>query len=114
MKTIKIIIIFAFLAILSINAANGQDHAIAEGFKKTADDFKSKSDPDNAIVYYEKAAIEFSKNGNTEKAIGSYNQIGALLNRQDKYDKANLFGKGSGDRAFFKRCKQFSSSRHVY
>ena len=93
MTTIKTIIVFAFFAILSINVntANGQDNTDAEGLLKIADEFRSKSDPDNAIVYYEKSAIEFNKNGNTEKTINSYNQIGTILNRQDKYDKAKTY-----------------------
>ena len=40
MTTIKTIIIFAFLVILSINPALGQDSASAEELLKTADDFR--------------------------------------------------------------------------
>jgi tetratricopeptide (TPR) repeat protein len=91
--TIKTIIFCAFFAILSINVntANGQDTTDAEGLLKIADEFRSRSDPDSAIVYYEKSAIEFNKNGNTEKTINSYNQIGTILNRQDKYEKAKTY-----------------------
>ena len=91
MTAIKTIIVLAFFAILSINTANGQADTVAEDLLKTADEFKNKSQPDNAIVYYEKSAIEFQKNGNTEKAINAYNQIGTLLNRQDKYDQAKSY-----------------------
>src|SRR5688572_33462359 len=89
----KNIIVFAFLAILSISGSTaiGQPNATAEDLLKTADEFRTKADPGSAIAYYERAAIEFTKNGNTEKAIDSYNQIGAILNRQDKYEKAKEY-----------------------
>lgn len=91
MKTIKTILFIAFFAVLSFHKANGQDNNLAEDFLKTADEFKNKSIPDSAIVYYEKAALAFQKNGNTEKTINAYNQLGTILNRQDKYDKAKTY-----------------------
>ncbi|HRH44678.1 MAG TPA: tetratricopeptide repeat protein [Pyrinomonadaceae bacterium] len=50
-----------------------------------------KLSQNSAIVYYEKAAIEYQKDGKIEKAINSFNQIDAILNRQDKFDKAKAF-----------------------
>src|SRR5688572_28463052 len=86
----KTLIVFAFLAILSIST-NGQPNASAEELFRTADEFKSKSIPDSAVTFYERAAIEFTKNRITEHVIDPYNQIGAILNRQDKYDKAKEY-----------------------
>jgi len=90
MKTIRTALAVSVLAIFSLTG-NGQDNSLAEAHLKTADAFEAKSDASNAIVYYEKAALEFQKNGNTERAIDLYNQIGTMLNRQDKYDQAKSF-----------------------
>ncbi|HMG14429.1 MAG TPA: hypothetical protein VK590_03210, partial [Saprospiraceae bacterium] len=57
-KTTHLILI----VILSISSANGQDKNSAESLLKIADDYKNKSLPDSAIIYYEKSAIEFNKN----------------------------------------------------
>ena len=86
----KTIIVLAILFVFAVPAF-GQPNVTADELFKTADDFRSKSKPESAVEYYEKAAVEFSKAGNNEKAIDSYNQIGAILNRQDKYAQAKAF-----------------------
>lgn len=43
MKSVKHVILFAFLVILAINPANGQDSDSAENLLKIADDHKTKS-----------------------------------------------------------------------
>ena len=46
---------------------------------------------DDAISYYEKAAVEYQTLGNTEQFINSYNQIGIILTRQDQYERAKTY-----------------------
>lgn len=53
-----------------------------------ADNLKKSMHLDSAIFYYNKAATEFQKLGNTERFIDSYNQVGVVLTRQDKYEEA--------------------------
>lgn len=56
----------------------------AEGYKKTMN-------RDSAIYFYKIAAIDFQKAGDVENLIETYNQIGTILTRQDKYEEAKNY-----------------------
>lgn len=83
--------IFFFACFIPLFHSKAQDTAFVEDFLKTAEDFKNKMLSDSAIIYYEKAALSFEKSRNSEKSINAYNQIGTLLNRQDKYEQAKSY-----------------------
>lgn len=91
MGSAKNILAFALFLFLSINSVNGQTAALADKYLLQAEDFRKNSEPDNAVIFYEKAAQEFQKLGNVEKFIYSCNQIGIILTRQDKYEKAKTY-----------------------
>jgi tetratricopeptide (TPR) repeat protein len=104
MTKVEIIFIVLFSAMLAGNLANGQDRMLADNFLKLAEEYKSKSNPDSAIYYYEKAAIENEKIGNIEEEIDAFNQIGVLLTRQGNYDEArSMAEQGIGKRPRFIR-----------
>lgn len=88
MKTVQTVVLLAFLAISPLAAVTAFGQENPETLFKTADGFRTKADPENAMIYFEKAAVEFHKAGNTERAIDAYTQIGAILNRQDRFEKA--------------------------
>ena len=86
------IIVTIFLYILtSIHVLIAQNGPNAEAYFRKADDLNKNMQPDSAIIYYEKAAVEFLALGNSEKWIDAYNQIGIILTRQDKYVEARLY-----------------------
>jgi len=58
---------------------------------KQADFYRKNVQTDSALMYYEKAAIEFHSQGKMEEFVNSYNQIGIILTRQDQYEKAKLY-----------------------
>ena len=58
---------------------------------RLAADYKKNQETDSAIIFYDKAAVEFQALGNIEKCIDSYNQMGIILTRQDNYEKAKFF-----------------------
>ena len=91
MTTLKNIITYTFFLFASITSAIGQSGPLADEYTRLAGDFKKNMKPDSAILYYEKAAIEFQALGNNEKFIDSYNQIGIILTRQDNYEKAKTY-----------------------
>ncbi|MGB4970988.1 MAG: tetratricopeptide repeat protein [Saprospiraceae bacterium] len=91
MITTKNIIAHALFLLISIYIVNGQNNPIADDYIRIADDFKKNSKPDSAIIYYEKASVEFQALGNIEKFISAYNQIGIILTRQDKYEQAKTY-----------------------
>lgn len=91
MKPSKNIIACTAFLLALITIANGQSGPSADEYVRLADDFNKKLDRDSAIINYEKASVEFQKLGNTEQFINSYNQIGIILTRQDKYERAKSF-----------------------
>ena len=74
--TLKNISTSALIVLASLYHASGQSNALAENYVQQAIDFRKNMKPDSAIVYYEKASMEFNKLGNIVKLIDSYNQIG--------------------------------------
>jgi tetratricopeptide (TPR) repeat protein len=91
MKSTKNVIAYTLFLLILINGVNGQSSSPADEYLRQADEFKKNMKPDSAVELYEKAAVEFQKLGNTEKFIYSYNQIGIILTRQDKYEKARAY-----------------------
>lgn len=83
----KDIVTGILLSLVSINAA-AQKGPNGDAFIRKADEHKKNGKQDSAIIYYEKAAVEFNSQGDKEKFINAYNQIGIILTRQDKYEKA--------------------------
>jgi hypothetical protein len=76
MKSAKNIIAYILFLLVLINSVNGQSNSPADEYLRQADDFKKNMKTDSALIYYEKASVEFQKLGNIEKFIYSYNQIG--------------------------------------
>ena len=64
---------------------------IPDRYMQLADDFKKNAQPDSALVYYEKASVEFQKTADFEKLANAYNQTGIVLTRQDKYGSAKKY-----------------------
>ena len=91
MTIIKTIIVFVFFAILLITNVKGQNSALSDEYIRLAEDSKKNMKQDDAINNYEKASVEFQKLGNIEQFINAYNQIGIILTRQDKYEKAKTY-----------------------
>lgn len=91
MKSAKHIIAYTLFLLILMNNLNGQSNSPADEYLRQADDFKKNMKPDSAVISYEKASVEFQKLGNIEKFIYSYNQIGIILTRQDKYEKAKTY-----------------------
>ncbi|MCC7026080.1 MAG: tetratricopeptide repeat protein [Saprospiraceae bacterium] len=89
--TLKNISTSALIVLAFCYHASGQSNALAENYVQQAINFKKNMKPDSAIVYYEKASMEFNKLGNIEKLIDSYNQIGIILTRQDQYELAKTY-----------------------
>jgi len=75
---------------LLIGCVYGQGPS-ADAYIRLAEESNKTLDRDGSVAYYEKAAIEFEKLGNTQKLVNTYNQIGIILTRQDKYEKAKAF-----------------------
>ena len=91
MTTLKNITAYALILLASLNNVCGQSNSPADIYILQANDFKKNMKQDSAIVYFEKASVEFQKQGNIEKFIDSYNQIGIILTRQDKYEIAKTY-----------------------
>ncbi|MGB5033596.1 MAG: tetratricopeptide repeat protein, partial [Saprospiraceae bacterium] len=91
MTTLKNISTSALIVLASLYHASGQSNALADTYLQQAIEFRKTMKPDSAIVYYEKASAEFNKQGNIEKLIDSYNQIGIILTRQDQYELAKTY-----------------------
>ena len=81
---------FTLLMLALLNVVQGQGPS-ADEYVRLAEESNKNLDRDSAVEYYEKAAAEFQKLGNVEKLVNSYNQLGILLTRQDKYDKARAY-----------------------
>jgi tetratricopeptide (TPR) repeat protein len=86
MMNMKNSVAFTFLLLASFVSA--QKDPSADEYIRLADDYKKNARPDSAVIYYEKASLEFKTLGSMEKFINAYNQIAIILTRQDKYEKA--------------------------
>lgn len=82
---------FSFFLLASALTATGQTVSPVDDYIRLADDFKKNSKPDSAIFYYEKASAVFQEQGDIEKLINSYNQLGVVLTRKDEYEKATSY-----------------------
>ena len=90
MTATKTLIACAFFLLALINSVNAQTKLPVPRTRIPAAGGRlyKKLDRDNAIIYYEKASVEFQTLGNVEQFVNAYNQIGVILTRQDKYEKA--------------------------
>ena len=68
-----------------------QPTATAEEYVNQAEVARKSSQPDVAVDLYEKAAVAFKASGNTEGFVDACNQLGIILTRQDKYEKAKTY-----------------------
>jgi len=87
----KKIIVIVLCVLCTINNLKAQSISPGNEYLLIAENHKKNQKPDSALVYYEKAAFEFQKQNNIEKFIHSYNQIGIVLTRQDKYKEAKTY-----------------------
>ena len=76
---------------LPVGASNAQTAPTAEEHVLQAEIFRKSSQPDSAVISYERAAAQFKASGNTEGFIDACNQIGIILTRQDEYEKAKTY-----------------------
>lgn len=79
----------ALLAILVASTSYLLAQSPSDRYIHLADGFKQNAQPDSALLYYDKASLEFQKLGDFEKLANAYNQMGVILTRQDKYESAN-------------------------
>ena len=84
-------IAYAIFMFALIGSAIGQNSPSGDEYIRIADEYKKNSKPDSALIYYEKASVEFQTAGKSEKFVNSYNQIGIILTRQDEYEKAKTY-----------------------
>src|SRR5687768_6083210 len=91
MTMLKNIIACTLFLFASINGVAGQSGPRADEYMRLAEESNKDLKRDDAISYYEKAAVEFQTLGNSEQFINSYNQIGIILTRQDKYERAKTY-----------------------
>ena len=87
----KNILACTLFILASLSGVEGQSGPRADEYMRLADESNKELKRDDAISYYEKAAVEFHALGNTEQFINAYNQIGIILTRQDKYEQAKTF-----------------------
>jgi len=78
-----------FMLIASVTFLEAQN--LPESYMQLADDFKKNAQPDSALIYYEKASVEFQKLGDLESLANVYNQMGIIRTRQDKYEPAKKY-----------------------
>lgn len=91
MTMTKIVIgLFLSLCIL-ISGADAQGGPTGEEYVHLAENSNKNLERDKAIAYYEKAAVEFETGRSIERFVDSYNQIGIILTRQDKYESARKY-----------------------
>jgi tetratricopeptide (TPR) repeat protein len=90
MKKSGLIIACAVLLSVSTFSIHGQGPS-ADEYVRLAEESNKNLNRDAAVEFYEKAAAEFQKLGNAEKLVNAYNQIGIILTRQDRYEKARSF-----------------------
>src|SRR5688572_20426848 len=91
MTMLKNIIACTLFLLASINGVEAQSGPRADEYMRLAEESNKDLKRDDAISYYEKASVEFHAVGNTEQFINSYNQIGIILTRQDKYERAKTY-----------------------
>ena len=91
MKMLKNTIACMLFLLASISSVEGQGGPRADEYMRLAEESNKNLNRDEAISYYEKASVEFQAVGNTEQFINSYNQIGIILTRQDKYERARTY-----------------------
>lgn len=76
---------------LSSNSFAEQNDSLAYKYFGLAEDYKKNSKTDSAIIYFEKASVEFKTSKKSEGFVNCYNQIGVMLTRQDQYEKAKEY-----------------------
>ena len=89
--TSRVLLVIAFALLASASSANAQSDPRAEEHLRAADDHYRNSRQEEAIASYEQAAVEFQRLGNGAMAAHSFNQIGVILTRQDKYESAKAY-----------------------
>lgn len=90
MNAAKNILVFTILSHSLMNHLNAQA-AKGDEYFNLAEEFRKKLKPDSAVMYYDLAAADFQLQKNTERSITAYNNIGVILTRQDKYEKAKEY-----------------------
>lgn len=75
-----------FLQVQEVTAqvSASQDFVRAEVLRK-------EMKPDSAIFYYERAITGFISIGQKQRVLDTYNQLGVVLTRQDKYEAARVY-----------------------
>ncbi len=56
-----------------------------------AEEFRKNLKADSALIYYDLAAADFQLQKNIDKLMTAYNNIGIILTREDKYEKAKEY-----------------------
>jgi tetratricopeptide (TPR) repeat protein len=84
-------IIFILLYWGTINNLSCQNNTPDDSYYFKAKDFKKSMMQDSALIYFKKASIEYEKSHKIEQFINSYNEIGIILTRQDKYEEAKTY-----------------------
>ncbi len=78
-----------FLLILGCSGSLfGHQDSTSFFYELKANEFRKNTEPDSAVLYFKKAAKVFQNQGNIEKFVEMYNNIGIIQTRQDKYDEA--------------------------
>lgn len=85
----QLTIVFIFLNIAGSLMA--QKDSLGYQYFSKAEDYKTKSNRDSAILFYKKALVEFEVSENIEQQVNALNQVGIVLTRQDKYEEAKTF-----------------------
>ena len=91
MNAAKNIILHAVLSIYLLNNLNAQSINNAQEDYRVAEEFRKNLKPDSAVIYYERAAAGFERTQNTDQLIATYNHLGIILTRQDKYQRAKEY-----------------------
>jgi tetratricopeptide (TPR) repeat protein len=84
-------LVAAFTLLALVSGADAQSGAGADAYLATADDLYRNARQDEAIGSYQKAAEEFRRLGDIAKFAYSFNQIGIILTRQDRYEQARSY-----------------------
>jgi tetratricopeptide (TPR) repeat protein len=91
MKMLKTTIACTLFLLVSTGGIKAQSGQRADEYMRLAEESNKNLKRDDAISYYEKASVEFHALGHTEQFINSFNQIGLILTRQDKYERAKTY-----------------------
>ena len=90
--TMKKYILVLILTMVNLTMySQNHTYGLADEYNKLAENHKKNSRPDSAIIYYEKASLEFQASNNMEGFVNTYNQICIILTRQDQYEKAKEY-----------------------